>query len=70
MAKLHWEINKYDSSRSSQRLVIGSMPFEKLLEESQKRIHLLDTLEPETEEEMQDQIEAFKILENRFKDDK
>ncbi|KYC40920.1 hypothetical protein WA1_25230 [Scytonema hofmannii PCC 7110] len=63
-----WEVDKYEKLRNNQRLIIGKMPFEKLLEESQKRIHLLDTLDPKTEEEMRDQVEALKILENRFKD--
>ncbi|GAA6619012.1 hypothetical protein [Scytonema sp. NUACC26] len=63
-----WEVDKYEKLRNNQRLIIGNMSFEKLLEESQKRIHLLDTLDPRTEEELRDQEEAFKILENRFKD--
>jgi hypothetical protein len=62
-----WEIDKYEKLRNNQRLIIGQMPFEKLLEESQKRIHLLDTLDPKTEAEMRDQAEALEIIENLSK---
>lgn len=48
------------------RLVIGKKSYKELLQESQKRIHLLDTLDPETDEELRIQLEALDVVEREF----
>lgn len=55
------QIQKNHSPGSS-RLVVGSASYEELLNESQKRIHNLDDLEPETEEEATEQEETLDFL--------
>ncbi len=69
------EIEKYNQQQklnlkkqnSSWDLVIGTRPIKDLLEESKKRIHLLDDLDPKTKEEAQEHLETLEYLEKELK---
>ncbi|MBD2778555.1 RNA recognition motif domain-containing protein [Iningainema tapete] len=52
---------------NSRRLIIGQMPYQELIKESQRRIHRLDELDPKTDEEVQEQLKALKYIEEEFK---
>lgn len=58
------ESNKLSASR---RLVIGQQSYQELLEESQRRVHLLDELEPKNAEEAKEQSEILDFLEKFLK---
>lgn len=66
-----WEISKYQQKvkrpNNSWDLVIGTRPLKELLEESKKRIHLLDKLDPQTEEEEQEHLDTLRYLEQELK---
>ncbi len=66
-----WEISKYQQNvkreNNSWDLVIGTRPLKELLEESKKRIHLLDKLDPQTEEEEQEHLDTLRYLEQELK---
>ncbi len=61
------DITQYlNKENSSWNLIIGTRPIKDLLEESKKRIHLLDELDPKTEEEAQEHIDTLKYLEKEL----
>ncbi|MBW4602282.1 MAG: hypothetical protein KME29_22595 [Calothrix sp. FI2-JRJ7] len=62
-------LSKAESNKSStsRRLVIGKQSYQELLEESQKRIHRLDELEPKNAEEAKEQSDILDFLEKFLK---
>lgn len=61
-------LSKIESNKSvtSWPLIVGKQSYKELVRESQKRIHMLDDLDPKNDEELKEQLETLEYLQKHF----
>jgi len=62
--------NPYNNNSKKEnpwKLVIGQKTYQELLEESQRKIHLLDELEPKTEDDTKNQLDTLDYLQKKLR---
>jgi hypothetical protein len=61
-------LSKIESNKSikSWPLIVGKQSYKELVRESQKRIHMLDDLDPKTDEELKEQLDTLEYLQKHL----